>query len=70
MIRGVGRFIRQRQQQWVVELSETHAIPFNILMDARYHHVKVAGDEVTFQASIANLGKLIKNIYGLSIEEE
>jgi hypothetical protein len=62
LIRGVGRFIRQQQQQWVVELAETHVIPFNIFMDARYHHVKVVGDEVTFQASTTNLGKLIKNI--------
>jgi hypothetical protein len=70
LIRGVGRFIRQQQQQRVVELGETHAIPFNIFMDARYHHVKVASDEVTLQASTANLDKLIKCFYGLSIEEE
>jgi hypothetical protein len=29
-----------------VELGKTHAIPFYIFMDAKYHHVKVDGDEV------------------------
>jgi hypothetical protein len=53
-----------------VELSETHVVPCNIFMDARYHRVNVAGDEVTLQASTANLGKLIKFFYGLSTEEE
>jgi hypothetical protein len=48
LIRGVGRFIRQWQQHWVVESSKTHVVPFNIFMDAKYHHVKVVGDEVAF----------------------
>jgi hypothetical protein len=41
-----------------VELGKTHAIPFNIFMGARYHHVKVATDEMAFQASTTSLGEI------------
>jgi hypothetical protein len=37
-----------------VESSKTHAVPFYIFMDAKYHHVKVDGDEVELQASTAS----------------
>jgi hypothetical protein len=30
----------------MVESSKTHVVPLNIFMDARFHHVKVVGDEV------------------------
>jgi hypothetical protein len=53
-----------------VESSKTHVIPFNIFMDARYHHVKVARDEITLRASTTSLEKSIKKFDVLSIEEE
>jgi hypothetical protein len=45
-----------------MESCKTHAIPFNIFTDVRYHYVKGVGNETTFQASIIGLGKLIKKI--------
>jgi len=70
LICGIGRFIRQWQQHWVVELGKTHVVPFNIFMDARYQHVKVGSDELSFRTSKTNLGKSIKKFDVLSIEEE
>jgi hypothetical protein len=30
-----------------MELGRTFTIPFNNFIDARYHHMKVASDEIT-----------------------
>jgi hypothetical protein len=54
----------------VVELGEAHVVFFNIFTDSRFHHVKVVGDETTFQATIASLGKFVNFFDVLSIEEE
>jgi len=53
-----------------MESSKTFAIPFNIFMDARYHHVKVVGNETTFRMLTIGLGKCIKKSNILSIEKE
>jgi hypothetical protein len=39
-----------------VELGKAHAVLFNIFIDAKYHCVKVFGDEATLQFSTINLG--------------
>jgi hypothetical protein len=39
-------------------------------MDSKFHHVKVADDEATIQASTIGLGKFVKKFNVLSIEEE
>jgi hypothetical protein len=39
-----------------VELGKTPTLSFNILLNMRYHHIKVAGDEATFQPSTIGLG--------------
>jgi hypothetical protein len=49
-----------------VELGKAPAIPFNIFTNARYHHVKVVGDEGT----IVGLGNIIKKSKVLSIKQE
>jgi hypothetical protein len=53
-----------------MELGKTFVIPFNIFMDAKYRHVKVVGNETTFQTSTTSLGKSIKKSNILSIEKE
>lgn len=60
IIRGIGCLIGQRQLQWNVGSGKTPTIPFNIFIDARYHWVKVVGDEATLQSSIVGLCKTIK----------
>jgi hypothetical protein len=45
-IRGIGKLIRQRQNQWVAKIGVTLAIGFNIFIDARYNRVKLEVDEV------------------------
>ncbi len=70
LIHGIGRFIKQRQEQQVMESSKALAIPFNIFMDAKYHWMKVVRDETTFQTLTISLGKSINTIDILSIEEE
>ncbi len=54
----------------MVELGKAHVVFFNIFTDSRFHHVKVDGDETSFQATIAGLGKFMKKYDVLSIEEE
>jgi hypothetical protein len=68
LIHGISRLTRQQQQ--VVESGKAPTIRFNIFMDARYHHVKVVGDETSLQASTTSLGKSINKTNVLSIEEE
>jgi hypothetical protein len=53
-----------------MESSISPAILFNIFMDARYHHVKVVGNETTFRVSIASIGKSIKKSNILFIEKK
>lgn len=45
-----------------MESSKTPIAPFNIFTDARYHHLKVIGDEATLQFSIVGLGTLFKSL--------
>jgi hypothetical protein len=52
-----------------MESSKTLPIPFNIFTDVRYHHVKVVGNEITFQPSTVGLGKLMNKSNILSIEK-
>jgi hypothetical protein len=33
-----------------MELGKTLVVPFNIFIDARYHQVKIVGDEVSLQS--------------------
>ncbi len=54
----------------MVEFGKMLVVPFNIFLDPRYHQVKVASDEVAFRSPLAGLGKIIKKIEMLSIEEE
>jgi len=35
-------------------------LPFNIFIDVKYNHVKIASDETTLQMSNASFGKSIK----------
>jgi len=53
-----------------VESDKAPTFPFNIFIDARYHHVKVVADKATLQISIASFGKSIKKFNVLSIEKE
>jgi hypothetical protein len=53
-----------------VKSSKTPIVPFNIFTYAKYHYVKVFNDEITFQISIVDLGKSIKESDILSIEKE
>jgi len=52
-----------------MESSKTLPIPFNIFMDVKYHHVKVVGNETTFQPSTIGLGKLMNKSNILFIEK-
>jgi hypothetical protein len=52
------------------EIGKAPTIPFNIFTYARYHCVKIVGDEATLRASITSLGKSIKKSNILSIEKE
>jgi hypothetical protein len=65
-----GRIIKQWQHQCIVESNKSHVVPFNIFINARYHHMKVVGDEVTLRFSITSLGKFIRKSDVLSIEEK
>jgi hypothetical protein len=51
-------------------MYKPHAIPFNIFTNARYHHVKVASEEVTLQSSTIGFNKTNKKLDVLSIENE
>jgi len=53
-----------------MELGKTLAIAFDILKDARYHHMKVVWNETTFWASTAGLCKSIKKFNLLFVENE
>jgi hypothetical protein len=61
LIRAIGKLIRQRQEQLVIETSNAPIIPFDIFTNVRYRHVKLVGDEAVFHASNVGLGKNIKN---------
>ncbi len=43
---------------------------FNIFINCRFHHAKLASDEMAFHASIASINKSIKKENILSINEE
>ncbi len=43
---------------------------FNIFINCRFHHVKLASDEMAFHASIVNFNKYIKKVDIMSIHEE
>jgi hypothetical protein len=45
-----------------MESSKTLIVPFNIFMDARYHGMKVVGDEVALRTLTTSLNKSIKKI--------
>jgi hypothetical protein len=53
-----------------VELGKTPTMSFNILLNMRYHYIKVASDEVTFQPSTIGVGNSLKTIQQFFIEEE
>jgi len=53
-----------------VENGKALAIPFNIFSNVRYHGVKLVGDEVASHAFVVGLGKVIKTLDVLSIEEK
>ncbi len=44
----------------MVELNKTFVVPFNIFINSKFHRVKVANNEVVFQASTIGLRKTIK----------
>jgi hypothetical protein len=52
-----------------MELGKALDVPFNIFTNTRYHHLKVISDEVPFLFSITSLGKSIKKIDILFVEE-
>jgi hypothetical protein len=70
LIRGIGRLIRQRKNQRIVEIVVAPTVTFNIFIDVRYSHVKIVGDEVALRMSNASLRKLIKKFDVISIKEE
>ncbi len=70
LIKIIGRLIRQRQNQRIVETIMTPMVPFNIFIDVKYSHVKIASDEATLQMSNVSLGKSIKKFDVFFIEEE
>jgi len=37
-IQGFARIIKQWQHQCIVESNKAHVVPFNIFINARYHH--------------------------------
>ncbi len=49
LIRHIGRLIQHRHNQPVIESCVVHAILFNILIDPRYHQMKIIGDEVAIR---------------------
>jgi hypothetical protein len=51
--------IWQNHNQGVIETCITLAVPFNIFINVKYHHVKVSGDEVTSHVFNVGLGKII-----------
>jgi len=57
MLRAIGRIIQAREVQHYVETSLKLALRFYILIDPRFHHVKLAGDEAVICAVKAGLGK-------------
>jgi hypothetical protein len=41
-------------QEWIVQTSKSPPIPFNIFMNVKYHHVKLASDEATLISKTLN----------------
>jgi hypothetical protein len=52
-----------------VQIGKTPPVPFNIFTNARYHHVKFAGDEIALISSTIKFGKTIKKSNVMIIEE-
>jgi hypothetical protein len=63
LIQSIGWLIKKK-------LGKTPIFLFNIFIDARYHHVKVVGDEALLQFSTIGFAKNIKKLDMLLIEEE
>jgi hypothetical protein len=70
LIKIIGRLIRQRQNQRIVETVVGPMVLFNIFTDVKYNHVKITDDKTTLQVLNASLGKSIKKFDVLSIKEE
>jgi hypothetical protein len=52
-----------------MELGKAPDIPFNIFTNARYHNLEVTSDQVAFLSLTTSLGKSIKKINVLFVEE-
>ena len=70
MLRAVGRLIRARQEQRVVETSVAPAVRFSILNDVRYHRVVVAADEAVQRSAKAGLRRETLKSDAVTLAEE
>jgi hypothetical protein len=69
-IRGIGRLIRQRQNQCIIEIGTTLAIPFNIFTDVWFHCVKTTKNEAVLQSLGVGFRRSIKKFDLSLIEDE
>jgi hypothetical protein len=57
MLRSIGRLIRARQEERVIETSEEPSVMFNIMKDIRYRKIIVAANQACARSAEAGLGR-------------
>jgi hypothetical protein len=70
MLRAIGRLIRARQEERIIETSIQPAVMFNIITDVRYRRVVLAANQACQKSAAAGLGREILKSDVVSFDEE
>jgi hypothetical protein len=70
MFKAIGRLIRARQEQWIIETSVQPTVKFQILFYVRYVRAKIAADQAINNSSNAGLGKEVQKSGVVTLSEE
>jgi hypothetical protein len=57
MLRSIGRLIRARQEERIIQTSEAPSMMFNIVKDVRYRKVVVAANQACARSAEAGFGR-------------